>query len=82
MFEFIQSTPLRRTLRARDHVTRRVRRFKLLWRMRFVDAYKVLVFAARVFFFVVFFSNYVVCRFFGLFFFIRIKFGVLSLPSS
>ena len=40
VFEFFETLrlPLRRTLRASDHVTR-ARYFKVLWRVRFVDAY-------------------------------------------
>ena len=52
----IETNPLRRTLRARDHVAR-ARYFKL----RFVDAYKVFRFFLQEF--VVFFSHFVVCHF-------------------
>ena len=38
-FETLRLPPLRRTLRACDHVTR-AQYFKVLWRVRFVDAYK------------------------------------------
>ena len=71
----IETTPSRRTLRARDHVTR-ARYFKFLWRVRFVDAYKFFSFLQE---FVVFFSHFVVCHFSRLF--LGIKFGVWAYNS-
>ena len=49
---------MRRTLRARDHVTC-ARYFKFLWRARFVDAYKFFSFCQSC----SFFSHFVVYHF-------------------
>ena len=58
-FETLRIPPLRRTLRACDHVTR-ARYFKVLWRVRFVDAYKFFSFCKS---FCSFLFTLVVCHF-------------------